>query len=126
MLENSGIQRGARISSMCIRCAWPALQVKGALRELRDALPELLRSRRSGVVAALLAAAARCGNAAVQADAARAMASALAALQSQHDNSNSNQVRLTAREVGGDYSCSASANALHTLHLHCRAWRAHC
>lgn len=34
----------------------------------------------------------------------RAMASALAALQSQHDNSNSNQVRLTAREVGGDYS----------------------
>ncbi|BDA51236.1 Nucleolar protein 9 [Coccomyxa sp. Obi] len=57
-------------------------QVKTALRELRDALPEMLRGRRSGVAAALLAAAGRTGNAAVQADAVRALASALAALQS--------------------------------------------
>jgi hypothetical protein len=34
-------------------------QVKAALRELRGALPELLRARRAGVAAALLAAAAR-------------------------------------------------------------------
>lgn len=52
------------------------------LRELRDALPEMLRGRRSGVAAALLAAAGRTGNAAVQADAVRALASALSALQS--------------------------------------------
>jgi hypothetical protein len=57
-------------------------QVKAALRELRDTIPEMLRGRRSGVAAALLAAAGRTGNAAVQADAARALASALAALQS--------------------------------------------
>ena len=57
-------------------------QVKAALRELRDAMPEMLRGRRSGVAAALLAAAGRTGNAAVQVDAARALASALAALQS--------------------------------------------
>ena len=56
--------------------------MKAALRELRDALPELLRGRRSGVAAALLAAAGRTGNVAVQADAVRALASALAALQS--------------------------------------------
>ncbi|CAL8466393.1 g5929 [Coccomyxa elongata] len=57
-------------------------QVKAALRELRDALPEMLRGLRSGVAAALLAAAGRTGNAAVQADAVRALASALSALQS--------------------------------------------
>lgn len=56
--------------------------MKAALRELRDALSEMLRGRRSGVAAALLAAAGRTGNAAVQADAVRALASALAALQS--------------------------------------------
>ncbi|BDA51149.1 Nucleolar protein 9 [Coccomyxa sp. Obi] len=57
-------------------------QVKAALRELQDAMPEMLRGRRSGVAAALLAAAGRTGNAAVQVDAVRALASALAALQS--------------------------------------------
>ena len=53
--------------------------MRGLLRELRDAVPELLGARRAGVVAALLAAAERCGNAAVQTDAARALSSALAA-----------------------------------------------
>lgn len=53
--------------------------MRALLRELRDAVPELLGARRAGVVAALLAAAERCGNAAVQTDAARALSSALAA-----------------------------------------------
>ncbi|KAK9838453.1 hypothetical protein WJX81_000207 [Elliptochloris bilobata] len=53
--------------------------VRLLLRELRDAVPELLGSKRAGVVAALLAASERCGNAAVQTDAARALSSALAA-----------------------------------------------
>ena len=58
------------------------LQVRGALRELRDSFGQLLGGRRSGVVAALLAAAARCGNAALQLDAAKALLAATAALQS--------------------------------------------
>lgn len=72
-------------------------QVKAALRELRDAVPELLRGRRSGVAAALLAAAGRTGNAAVQADATRALASALAALQSADGAGSNSQVRQNSR-----------------------------
>ena len=58
------------------------LQVRGALRELRDSFGQLLGGRRAGVVATLLAAAARSGNAALQLDASKALLAATAALQS--------------------------------------------
>ena len=58
------------------------LQVRSALRELRDSFGQLLSGRRAGVPAALLAAAARSGNAALQLDAAKALLAATAALQS--------------------------------------------
>ena len=61
------------------------LQVRGALRELRDSFTQLLRSSRAGVPAALLAAAARAGNAALQVDAAKALLTGTAALQSAGD-----------------------------------------
>jgi len=61
--------------------AFYALQVRGALRELRDSFTQLLRSRRAGVLAALLAAAGRAGNAALQVDAAKALLTATAGLQ---------------------------------------------
>ena len=56
--------------------------MRGALRELRDSFTQLLSSSRAGVPAALLAAAARAGNAALQVDAAKALLIATAALQS--------------------------------------------
>ena len=55
------------------------LQVRSALRELRDSFTQLLRGRRAGVPAALLAAAGRAGNAALQVDAAKALLTATAA-----------------------------------------------
>ena len=58
------------------------LQVRGALRELRDSFGQLLGGRRAGVIAALLAAAARSANAALQLDASKALLAATAALQS--------------------------------------------
>ena len=57
------------------------LQLRSALRELRDSFTQLLRGRRAGVPAALLAAAARAGNAALQVDAAKALLTATAVLQ---------------------------------------------
>ena len=79
------------------------LQVRSALRELRDSFGQLLSGRRAGVPAALLAAAARSGNAALQLDASKALLAATAALQS------GTQVQvhfLMFYRVG----CSASAN----------------
>lgn len=55
------------------------------MRELRDCFTQLLRSSRAGVPAALLAAAARAGNAALQVDAAKALLTGTAALQSAGD-----------------------------------------
>ena len=55
------------------------LQVRSTLRELRDSFTQLLRGRRAGVPAALLAAAGRAGNAALQVDAAKALLTATAA-----------------------------------------------
>ena len=53
------------------------LQVRSALRELRDSFTQLLHGRRAGVPAALLAAAGRAGNVALQVDAAKALLTAL-------------------------------------------------
>ena len=78
------------------------LQVRGALRELRDSFGQLLGGRRAGVVATLLAAAARSGNAALQLDAAKALLAATAALQS------GTQAQVHSARIDGE-RCSALA-----------------
>lgn len=72
------------VARCMLSCVILGTQVKGALRELGDVISDLLTGRRAGVVASLVAAAGRAGNAALQVDVVKSLSSGIAALQSAH------------------------------------------